>query len=63
MSEKDEEVVEIPPQTLRETGNGPSISYEEALLRQYFGEPDEDGVYGKCPTWTEEEFPVEVKPK
>ncbi|WP_432112879.1 hypothetical protein [Streptomyces sp. S1] len=30
---------------LRETGNGPTVSYEEALLREYFGEPDENGVY------------------
>lgn len=29
---------------LRETGNGPTISYEETLLREYFGEADE-GVY------------------
>lgn len=42
--------VKKPPQVLdhpklRETGNGASVSYEEALLREYFGEPDEDGVY------------------
>lgn len=40
---------EAPPQLdhpqLRETGNGPTVSYEEALLEQYFGEPDENGVY------------------
>lgn len=38
----------LPPvgHRLRETGNGPNVSYEEALLRQYFGEPDSDGVYG-----------------
>lgn len=38
---------EAPEQRLRETGNGPTVSYEEALLREYFGEPDE-GVYGGC---------------
>lgn len=31
---------------LKDTGNGPTVSYEEALLRQFYGEPDEDGVYG-----------------
>ncbi len=35
-----------PPQTLTDTGNGPSVSYEEALLEQYFGKADEKGVYG-----------------
>ena len=30
---------------LRDTGNGPTVSYEEALLRECFGEPDEEGVY------------------
>jgi len=34
-------------QKLRETGNEANVSYEEALLREEFGEPDEDGVYGK----------------
>lgn len=41
---------EAPPQldhpALRETGNGPNVSYEEALLREVYGEPDADGVYG-----------------
>lgn len=32
---------------LRETGNGPTISYEEALLLEYFGEAADDGVYGR----------------
>lgn len=31
---------------LRETGNEPTVSYEEALLREQFGEADDDGVYG-----------------
>ncbi len=39
-----------PPQLdhppLRDTGNGPTVSYEEALLEQQFGEADDDGVYG-----------------
>lgn len=37
--------VEVVDHRLRETGNGPTISYEEALLLEYFGEPDEEGVY------------------
>lgn len=41
----EKEVMEpLPEVRLRETGNGPTTSYEEALLREYFGEPDE-GVY------------------
>lgn len=24
---------------------GPTVSYEEDLLREHFGEPDEDGIY------------------
>jgi hypothetical protein len=40
---------EAPPQLdhpdLKETGNGPTSSYEEALLKAYFGDPV-DGVYG-----------------
>lgn len=36
---------EVVDNRLRETGNGPTISYEEALLLEYFGEPDEEGVY------------------
>lgn len=31
---------------LRDTVNGPDVSYEEALLREFYGEPDENGVYG-----------------
>jgi hypothetical protein len=31
---------------LRDTDNSPRTSYEEALLREYFGEPNENGVYG-----------------
>lgn len=45
----DKEQVEIPVlehPRLRETGNGANVSYEEGVLRQYFGEPDENGVYG-----------------
>ncbi|GGR52128.1 hypothetical protein [Streptomyces roseolus] len=30
---------------LRETGNGPTVSYEEGLLREIYGEPDAEGVY------------------
>lgn len=45
------EVEEAPPQldhpALRETGNGPEVSYEEALLQEFYGDPDEDGVYGR----------------
>ncbi|MFD4474718.1 hypothetical protein ACFWPU_01175 [Streptomyces sp. NPDC058471] len=42
-------VEESPPSghRLRETGNGPNVSYEEGVLREFFGEPDSDGVYGK----------------
>lgn len=32
--------------TPSEADNGPTVSYEEALLREQFGEPDENGVYG-----------------
>lgn len=43
---------EAPPQldhpVLRDTDNSPTSSYEEALLRQYYGDPDENGVYGGC---------------
>lgn len=35
------------PEKLRDTGNGPTVSYEEALLQQEFGDADDDGVYGK----------------
>ncbi|MFE6223040.1 hypothetical protein [Streptomyces sp. NPDC057854] len=37
----------VPPSghRLRETGNGATVSYEEALLREIYGEPDENGVY------------------
>ena len=45
------QVEEEPPQlthpALKDTGNGPTSSYEEALLREYFGD-DVDGVYGGC---------------
>lgn len=43
-----EEELDAPRQGhwLTDTGNGPLVSYEEALLKQYFGEPDEKGVYG-----------------
>lgn len=41
----DDEEPEVVDHRLRETGNGPTVSYEEALLREYFGEPDEEGVY------------------
>jgi hypothetical protein len=37
-------MLDHPP--LRDTGNGPDVSYEEDLLREWFGEPDENGVYG-----------------
>jgi hypothetical protein len=40
------EVVRLDHPKLRDTGNGPNVSYEEVLLREYFGEPDENGVYG-----------------
>ncbi len=40
------EVARLEHPAPRETGNGPNVSYEEDLLRQYFGEPDENGVYG-----------------
>ena len=32
---------------LKDTGNGPSVSYEEAALEALYGPPDADGVYGK----------------
>lgn len=32
---------------LRETGNSPDVSYEEAALEALFGPPDADGVYGR----------------
>ena len=32
---------------LRETGNGPSVSYETAKLEQVYGKPDSNGVYGR----------------
>lgn len=45
---------EAPPQLdhpqLRDTGNGPSVSYEEALLAEFYGPPDGAGVYGKGAT-------------
>ncbi len=45
---------EAPPRLdhppLRDTGNGPSVSYEEALLEEFYGAPDADGVYGKGAT-------------
>lgn len=49
VDEEGPELVEPPvvDHRLRETGNGPEVNYEEALLREYFGEPDADGVYGK----------------
>jgi hypothetical protein len=34
------------PEPLRETGNGPSVSYEPELLEQFYGKPNADGVYG-----------------
>lgn len=40
-----EEEPEVVDHRLRETGNGPTISYEESLLREYFGDPDDEGVY------------------
>jgi hypothetical protein len=43
---------DVPPQldhpALRDTDSTPTSSYEEALLREYFGEPDDNGVYGGC---------------
>lgn len=32
---------------LKDTGNGPDVSYEEAALEALYGPPDADGVYGK----------------
>jgi hypothetical protein len=40
------EELEVPPEALRETGNGPDLSYEEAALEALFGPADENGVYG-----------------
>jgi hypothetical protein len=40
------EVVLLQHPEPRETGNGPNVSYEEALLEKYFGPADENGVYG-----------------
>lgn len=50
MAEEEEEVPVLDHPRLKDTGNGPSVSYEEALLRQFYGEPDADGVYGKGAT-------------
>ena len=45
------ETVEFPPPpghpALKDTGNGPDVSYEEAALEALYGPPDADGVYGK----------------
>jgi hypothetical protein len=38
---------QLPHPDLRDTGNEANISYEEAALRELYGEPDADGVYGK----------------
>jgi len=43
----EEEEIQVVDHRLRETVNGPEVSYEEELLRQYFGDPDADGVYGR----------------
>lgn len=45
--ETEEEVPQLDHPALRDTDNTPTSSYEEALLREYFGEPV-DGVYGGC---------------
>lgn len=37
---------ECPQGACDKTVAGPTVSYEEALLREEFGEPDENGVYG-----------------
>lgn len=42
---KDDCQPEVVDHRLRETGNGPTISYEETLLLEYFGEADGEGVY------------------
>lgn len=31
---------------LEETGNGPTVPEEEEILRDKYGEPDENGTYG-----------------
>lgn len=33
-------------ENLRRTGNGPTVENEEELLREKFGAPDANGVYG-----------------
>lgn len=40
-------------QLIRDTGNGPTESIEEEVLRAEFGAPDANGVYG-APTAQEE---------
>lgn len=32
---------------IRDTGNGPTMDAEDEILRAKYGDPDEDGVYGK----------------
>lgn len=32
---------------IRSTDNGPTVEDEEILLREMFGDPDDDGVYGR----------------
>lgn len=54
----DEEIEEI---VLRDTGNGPTVSYEEEALRALYGEPDENGFYGRPVEPVEPELPVKVK--
>lgn len=47
MSGEEEEALPTEHAKLIDTGNGPTVSYEESLLGEFYGKPDEDGVYGK----------------
>lgn len=40
---------ELDHPVLPETGNGPTVSYEEGALEALYGPPDADGVYGALP--------------
>ncbi|MFF8831398.1 hypothetical protein [Streptomyces sp. NPDC015131] len=48
----DQEIQTLNLGGMPEEGRGRTEDDEEALLAEMFGEPDEDGVYGK-PAWLE----------
>jgi hypothetical protein len=47
VTEEEEAPLQLDHPALRDTDNSRTTSYEEALLREYYGEPV-DGVYGGC---------------